>query len=82
MILLKYFEICTETHFVSLLFLNERNITTSLLMDSKAIAREKNCPWIIGPQIIALHTIAPEENCLPKNCSRTITLEENCSPEI
>ena len=81
MILLKYFEICTETHFVSLLFLNERNITTSLLMDSKAIAREKNCPRIIGPQIIALHTIPPEENCLPKNCSRTITLEENCSPE-
>ena len=81
MILLKYFEICTETHFVSLLFLNERNVTTSLLMDSKAIAREENCPRIIGPHIIALHTIVPEENCLPENCSRTIAPEENCSPE-
>ena len=30
--LLKYFQICTEMHFVSLFFLNERNITTSLLM--------------------------------------------------
>ena len=31
-VLLKFFEICTEMHFVSLFFLNERNITTSLLM--------------------------------------------------
>ena len=30
--LLNFFEICTEMHFVSLFFLNERNITTSLLM--------------------------------------------------
>ena len=30
--LLNFFEICTEKHFVSLFFLNERNITTSLLM--------------------------------------------------
>ena len=30
--LLKFFEILTEMHFVSLLFLNKRNITTSLLM--------------------------------------------------
>ena len=29
--LLKFFEISTEMHFVSLLFLNERNITTSHL---------------------------------------------------
>ena len=27
-----FFEICTDMHFVSLFFLNERNITTSLLM--------------------------------------------------
>ena len=27
-----FFSICTDTHFVSLFFLNERNITTSLLM--------------------------------------------------
>ena len=27
-----FFEICTETYFVSLLFLNQRNITTFLLM--------------------------------------------------
>ena len=30
--LLNYFEICTDMHFVSLFFLNERNITTSFLM--------------------------------------------------
>ena len=30
--LLNFFEICTEMNFVSLFFLNERNITTSLLM--------------------------------------------------
>ena len=30
--LLNFFEIFTEMHFVSLIFLNERNITTSLLM--------------------------------------------------
>ena len=30
--LLKFFQISTEMHFVSLFFLNERNITTSLLM--------------------------------------------------
>ena len=30
--LLKFFEISTEIYFVSLVFLNERNITTSLLM--------------------------------------------------
>ena len=30
--LLKFFEICTEMHFVSLFFLNERNITTSILI--------------------------------------------------
>ena len=30
--LLNFFEICTEMHFVSLFFLNKRNITTSLLM--------------------------------------------------
>ena len=30
--LLNFFEICTDMHFVSLFFLNERNITTSLLM--------------------------------------------------
>ena len=30
--LLKFFEISTEMHFVSLFFLNKRNITTSLLM--------------------------------------------------
>ena len=30
--LLIFFEICTDMHFVSLFFLNERNITTSLLM--------------------------------------------------
>ena len=29
---LNFFEICTDIHFVSLFFLNERNITTSLLM--------------------------------------------------
>ena len=29
---LKFFEICTKMHFVSLLFLNEGNITTSFLM--------------------------------------------------
>ena len=29
---LNFFEVCTEVHFVSLFFLNERNITTSLLM--------------------------------------------------
>ena len=29
---LKFFEICREMYFVSLFFLNERNITTSLLM--------------------------------------------------
>ena len=27
--LLNFFEICTEMHFVSLVFVNERNITTS-----------------------------------------------------
>ena len=32
MALLKLFEISTETYFVSLFFLKERNITTSLLM--------------------------------------------------
>ena len=32
MALLKCFEICMEIHFVTLFFLNERNITTSLLM--------------------------------------------------
>ena len=31
-VLLNYFEICTVMHFVSLFFLNERNITTALLM--------------------------------------------------
>ena len=31
-VLLKFFEISTEMHFVSLFFLNKRNITTSLLM--------------------------------------------------
>ena len=30
--LLYFFDICTDVHFVSLFFLNERNITTSLLM--------------------------------------------------
>ena len=30
--LLNFFEICTDMHFVSLFFLNKRNITTSLLM--------------------------------------------------
>ena len=30
--ILNFFEICTEMHFVSLYFLNERNITTSLLV--------------------------------------------------
>ena len=30
--LLNFFEICTEVHFVSLLFLNERNITTFRFM--------------------------------------------------
>ena len=30
--LLFFFEICTDMHFVSLFFLNERKITTSLLM--------------------------------------------------
>ena len=30
--LLNFFENCTDIHFVSLFFLNERNITTSLLM--------------------------------------------------
>ena len=30
--LLNFFKICTEKHFVFLFFLNERNITTSLLM--------------------------------------------------
>ena len=30
--LLHFFEICTEMHFVSLFFLSERNITSSLLM--------------------------------------------------
>ena len=30
--LLKFFKICTEMHFVSLFFLSERYITTSLLM--------------------------------------------------
>ena len=30
--LLEFFQISTEMHFVSLFFLNERNITTSLLM--------------------------------------------------
>ena len=30
--LLKFFEISTEMHFVSLFFLNERNIATSLFM--------------------------------------------------
>ena len=30
--LLKFFEISTEMHFVSLFFLNDRNIATSLLM--------------------------------------------------
>ena len=29
---LNFFEICTEMHFVSLCYLNERNITTSLLV--------------------------------------------------
>ena len=29
--LLNFFQICTDMHFVSLIFLNERNITTSLL---------------------------------------------------
>ena len=32
MALLRFFEISTELHFVSLFFLNERNLTTSLLM--------------------------------------------------
>ena len=32
MVLLKFFQISTEMSFVSLFFLNERNITTSLLM--------------------------------------------------
>ena len=31
-VVLNIFEICTEMHFVSLFFLKERNITTSLLM--------------------------------------------------
>ena len=31
-VLLTFFEICTEMHFVSLFFLNERNITNPLLM--------------------------------------------------
>ena len=30
--LLKFFEISTEMHFVSLLFLNKRNVATSLLI--------------------------------------------------
>ena len=30
--LFNFFEICKEIHFISLFFLNERNITTSLLM--------------------------------------------------
>ena len=60
MILLKYFEVCTKTHFVSLLFLNKRNITTSLLMDSKAIVPRGKLPpdnW-------------PPDNCPPYNCPR------------
>ena len=32
MTLLKFFQICTEMHLVSLFFLNERNIAASLLM--------------------------------------------------
>ena len=31
-VLLKFFEISTEMHFVTLIFLNERNITASLLI--------------------------------------------------
>ena len=70
MILLKYFEVCTKTHFVSLLFLNKRNITTSLLMDSKAIVPRGKLPpdnW-------------PADNCPPYNCPRGKLLPGKLTP--